>query len=334
MPVRTNSDGLAGLFGRPAAPPRARKAGAFRIDDDIVADALNRGTVKDLRNTNKKDYLIHVSDIIKTDAAWAFCAREHVFNYHTEKSKVSGGSLPPGRELLFATGHFLGDFVVRKFLRNSPFAKYAYGMWTCNCPDYRAEDYQGLRRTCTYGELDLANVCKHCNAANDNYREIDLISRKFQLVGHADLLLLYEGKLIVYEFKSVDRSDIEFDSITQPFADHVLQASFYYYILTELGHKCSPFVRVLYIDRSNSKLITGEPYKEFKRRVIGLEEVTQFTDKLTAVNTGKKSGFLPQRICKGISASRAKSCAHALECFERRGQYVKPGVNVPLPSAA
>ena len=69
-------------------PVRAKKQGAFRITDAIVADALNRGTVNDNRNARKDDYLIHVSDLIKTDAAFRFCARSHVFNYHSKKNKI------------------------------------------------------------------------------------------------------------------------------------------------------------------------------------------------------------------------------------------------------
>jgi hypothetical protein len=322
---------IAHLF---TPPRRPKKPGAFKITDAIVADALNRGTVKSHRNLDKKDYLIHVSDLIKTEKAWEFCAREHVFHYHSTRAKVSGGSLSPGRELLFATGHFLGDYVVRKFVRNSPFAKYAYGLWTCNCPRHPEDGWEGRwpgkKYLGLYGHLSFDNVCKHCNAVNDNYREIDLISRKFGLIGHADLLLRYAGKFIVYEFKSIDRTDIDFDSINQPFFDHRMQASFYYYILRELEMDVSPFVRVLYIDRSNKKLLAGEPYKEFKVRVASLQTVTEYTDKLNALNTGKKSGFLPTRICQNIRASRAKSCDHAIECFERRGQYAKPGEKVTL----
>ena len=144
------------------------------------------------------------------------------------------------------------------------------------------------------------------------------------------MLKCEDGSFIVYEFKSIDRSDVDFDSITEPFADHVLQASFYYYIMTELGFKVSPYVRVLYIDRSNSKLFAGEPYKEFKRRVIDLNYVLQFTRKLEDIKVGKKSGFLPPRVCGNIRSPRGKNCDHLIECFERRGRYVKPGVKISL----
>lgn len=314
---------LVDLFDNPE-PKKAwvRPSGAFRITDPIMADALNRGGVRSARNLDKSRYLIHVSDIIKTEQAYEFCARYHVLNYHSTKVKLTAESLSPGKDALFASGHWWHEYVIKRFMENSPFAQYAYGNWICNCKNHFLPDWPGVSFQGTWAD-NPKTVCKRCHAVNDNYAEIDLISKKFGLVGHPDFLLLYEGRFIVYEFKTIDRADLPFDSITQPIADHTLQASFYYYIMTELKMPVVPRVRVLYIDRSNSKLFRGEPYKEFKASVVPLHVVRQFLDKLDAVDAGKKSGFLPPRICRKVDATRAKNCEHCLECFARTGQYAK-----------
>jgi hypothetical protein len=310
--------------------PRPRKDGAFRIDDDVMSHVLNRSTLSDNRNIDRGYYLVHVSDVIKTEQAYAFCAREHVLNYHSTKTRLSRGSLPPGRELLFANGHFLHDHVIKKFLRESPFAQYAYGTWVCMCKSHWSPDFKGRKQTGTYGSLDRDALCEFCGSANDNYVEISVVSRKFHLTGHPDFLLLFEGRFYVYEFKTIDRADIDFDAVTQPFFDHVLQASFYYYIMTELGFKMSPVVRILYVDRSNKKLFAGEPYKEFHRKAVPLKTITEYTDKLKAVAVVKKSRWLPPRICNDIHASRARNCAQCIECFERRGRYATEPVKTRL----
>jgi len=320
-PIKSEPD-LEALFGKEQPKFKSRIA-PTKITDMVMADALNRSSVKNARNIQKRDpYRIHVSDIISSDSSSMFCAREHVLNYHSSKIRTTGSSLSPGRELLFATGSFLGDMVIRKFLRNSPFAQYAYGHWICRCPDYGSPDWKGKHQIGTYKNVDLANVCKLCNSVNDNYAEVSVISKKFDLVGHIDFLLYFNGEFIVYEFKSIDRADVDFDSIHMVMAGHALQASMYYYILTEMGKKVHPTLKVVYIDRSNKKLMRGEPYKELACKPISLKYITQYTDRLKAVQLGKETRFLPPRICQSLSTGRSKNCQQALECFERRGRFV------------
>lgn len=317
--ARVKLDQLFYADGKPRPP---KKEGAFRISDPVMSDALNRSGVRKARNVDKTNYLIHVSDLIKTEQSYEFCPRYHVINYHSTKKKLTAESLSPGKDALFASGNFWHEYVIKRFMENSPFAGFAYGNWVCHCPHHYLPNWAGVSFIGCWKD-NPKTVCKRCHYANDNYAEVDLISKKFKLVGHPDFLLFYEGRFIVYEFKTIDRADVAFDSIERPFADHTLQASFYYYILRELGHDVVPRVRVLYIDRSNSKLFRGEPYKEFKVSVTKLHHVTPFLDKLDAIDNGKRSGFMPKRICRSIDSARAKNCEHAIECFQRRGQYVR-----------
>lgn len=275
---------------------------------------MNVTLVGSPRNNDRKRFLIHVSDVIETKGPRAFCAREQVLSYFTERKRV-GGKLTPGRRLLFARGQFEGDYIVDRFLRESPFREHVYAKWSCNAWKPYLNDAAHDVKVTTWGEVS-GTVCK-CGRKMVKHNEIDLILPSLRLTGHPDLVLLYDGRFYVYEFKSIDRADVSFDDLTTPLASHRLQISFYYKIMRAIRMKVSRRLAVLYVDRSNSKIWGGLPYKEILTEPEADEYMEPFKNKLMHVDHGIKTGKLPQRICPKPSCERAKACPFMVECFER-----------------
>lgn len=210
---------------------------------------------------------------------------------------------------------------MREFLANSPYAKYAYADWTCDAYRYGNTDHDIVQDT--YGNV----ITKHCRCGKPftEHHEIEIATSS--VVGHPDLLLLIDGVFHIREFKSYDRSDIPFDSLTEVLPSHRMQVSCYrkllYILAKSLGYTVSKYVVVEYIDRSNSKLFGGKPYKSFECEVYPDRYMDRIKNSIDHFELGVKTGKLPDRICPKLTARRAVECDNAVECFLRRNKYVE-----------
>lgn len=266
------------------------------------------------RNVNRhhadKDSIpyVHVSSLINSSLYDTFCEREFVLRY-IERSTSAGSAIPPKFQVLYETGHALGDNAVAKFIRRSAvYAKYAWGDWTCLCK----------RTKTTFGYMPHELYCKHCRTKVENYAETDLRNESIRVVGHADFLMRDDnGVFYVYEIKSIDRAGVDFDDLSEPLGDHGLQASFYYWLLISLGYKVNKIMRIVYIDRSLGDIYTAPPYKELSMLRVAKNRIDILGKKARRAYNGAKKGILPKRICESINDSRAKKCMRAVSCFER-----------------
>lgn len=273
---------------------RNRRMGRGHIDDDTVPR-------------------MHVSSLIKSSTQDAFCPREFVLRY-MERTSLAGAGVPPKFELLYAVGHYYGDYIVQKFLeRNPDWAQYAYGDWRCICG-------QTTFKACNKPQ---GAVCDHCTHPVEIYVEIDLFNPLKTVVGHADLIFNVDGFFYVYEFKSIDRADIIFSEITEPLGDHLLQASNYYYMLKNEGKRVSRVIRFVYVDRSMSELYRALPFKEVEAEAVAARRLTPLYNKAKRVHRAIEEGRLPDRICDTITCSRAKQCGRAVSCFNRSKKTIK-----------
>ena len=292
------------------------------LPKNLIADTLNtrfRRVERSHSNTHVIPRL-HVSSLIKSGSQDAFCAREFVLRYieHTEQV---GAGIPPKFELLYAVGHFYGEYIVNQFLRRNPdWAQYAYGDWTCSNRCTR------LNRLSKW-EADNQS-CLECGRPMDIYLETDLFNPKRTVVGHADLIFNVDGYFYIYEFKSIDRAEIVFNEINEPLGDHLLQASNYYYMLKAEGKRVSKVIRFVYVDRSMQELYTSDPFREVEGNAVRLRRLHAIYDKAQECHTAIEKGVLPDRICEGITCSRAKQCSKAISCFYR----AKSKVRIPTPS--
>jgi hypothetical protein len=290
------------------------------VPDNLIADTMNAGRHdKSRMRVGDKEFQIHVSDLIKVDRAYEFCAREHALNF-LDRREEYGRGLTPGFELLFELGHAIHRLVRWKFLRFNKLAHAAWGRWMCDCEDTIVTGFKPAVG---------ANVCKRCGSTPHKYEEYRIHSKEYRLVGHPDFLLRVKRKggkyrIIIYEIKTLDRKDIDFDRMTYPLGDHTLQASFYYWMLREEGFDVDPNIRYLYVDRSTSKLWFGYPYKEFTLRASPIDRLQPFLAKAKVLLRAMETGELPPRICPNATCARAKNCKVAVTCFNRRSNRVAP----------
>lgn len=223
--------------------------------------------------------------------------------------------MTPGRRLLFARGEFEHEYIVKRFLATSVYGVNVYANWSCvnwrGKHDTEHDTYLGI-----YGDARVQK-CK-CGRPRIKHNEIDLVLKKLMLTGHPDMVVLHNGIYYICEFKSIDRADVSFDDITQPLAAHRLQISFYYKIMRAMGFRVSRRLTVVYVDRSNSKIWGGLPYKELQCTPVPDKDMDKFKNKLLHVRHGVANRTLPERICPKIKMERAKACNYAVECFERK----------------
>ena len=319
-------------------PPPSPKA----LPLNAVSDALNNSEFAHQRGEDKDSFRLHVSDVLQTKGPYQFCARQQVLAYHGNRRRTKG-KITPARRFLFATGHFQHDWIVKQFIANAPvLGQYVYAKWTCE--DHEIDPEQHDQCVDIYGNVIKRDLRCRCGKQMRVHNEIDLVSKRYRLVGHPDMVIRLgdnplQYKFYIYEYKTVDRADIKFDDIIIVFADHRLQVTFYYLMMRAMGWKVSSRLRVMYADRSNSKLFGGFPFKEITTPPEPTDHMRPFIDRLLLVNEGIETRRLPQRICPNIGCERARSCDLAVECFGRRDLYANtseksfPGVKAP-PVAA
>jgi hypothetical protein len=284
---------------------------------NVVSDVLNTTTVGRPRNNDRDRFFIHVSDVIETTGQRAFCSREQVFAYFTDRRRV-GGKLTPGRRLLFARGDFEHEYIVKKFMHDSGYAGNIYAKWTCS--SYDGSEAHSTPLVTTFDNA-VHTRCK-CNKFMRTHNEVDLIVPNLMLTGHPDMILLHNDIHYVFEFKSIDRADISFDDITIPMASHRLQISFYRKMMLANALRTSRRLSVVYVDRSNSKIFGGLPYKTLAIQPEPEEYMEPFKNSLLHVKYGIAKRKLPDRICTSITSERAKACNFCVECFSRRGNKI------------
>jgi hypothetical protein len=285
-----------------------------KLPTGLIASTLNAKGRRIERGFIDKDTVprMHVSSLIKSSKQDFFCEREFVLR-HMERRELAGSGIPPKFALLYAVGHFYGDYTVQQFLaRNAEWAVYAWGDWSCPCRHSKRE------RVCM-----PTDSCKRCKLPINQYVEVDLFNPTKTVVGHADLIFFYNGIYYVYEFKSIDRADIVFTEITQPLGDHLIQASNYFYMLKGEGKRVDPLVRFVYVDRSMSDLYTALPFREVSARAIPASRLSKFYKRANHALAAIEKGVLPKIKCESIDCSRAKQCTVAISCFSRKRTKIK-----------
>lgn len=263
------------------------------------------------------EYLLHVSGLIKSSNQDLFCPREHILSHFEKREKVLK-SLTPGMELLYEMGHTIHDLVRNKFIF-SPLGDAAWGNWCCPC---KLMELHGCLRP---DPKIRANVCSRCHHPATVYKEYSLFLHKYRLVGHPDFIIKWGSVFYLVEIKTIDRADVDFDTLDGPLGDHTLQASFYYWMMRDLGFNVSARIIYLYVDRSNTKLWRGWPYKELHAMRSKPDRISPFLLRAEAVIDGISSKTLPPRlrVCASDLSTRAKNCACAVSCFSRKSNRIE-----------
>lgn len=280
----------------------------------LFADVLNRNSINRHRlgSYTKDNFWIHVSDLMQSSKERIFCAREQAINFHEHRGEEMIRRITPAMALLHSMGHSVQEHLTKKFVSESEFGHTLWGNWKCACGRTKAKH-------CFKPEY----ACQECRGSVDTYEEITLVQPRYRLVGHPDIIVLWNKHLYIYEVKSIDRQSLPFDSINEPLGDHTLQATFYYWMALdmfmrgELPYPPHDKITYLYVDRSNQKLFFGEPYKEFEKRrseAVRLQPMLKRAETLIASLSGST---LPKRICEEVTCTRARNCTVQVSCFNR-----------------
>lgn len=268
--------------------------------------------------TAQAETYLHVSDLLKNKKDNRFCIREAVLR-HFERPYRPKGTVPAKMRLLWDTGNLIGDeIVLRRLIEESlEYRHLVWGDWQCvNCGHVEVEfGYRPPRGS----EDTPRGSCSECGCWTFRYKEVDLREKTVNLVGHPDLLLrLEDGTIVIYEIKTINRTDIPWDSINRPLGDHHMQASYYYYLLKREGYKVSRRIRFLYVDRSLDDMYREKPYKELVEDVLPVSRIQPGIDTCRKTQEHITARTLPDRICESCKDTRTNKCTVVSSCFGRR----------------
>jgi len=278
----------------------------------LIADTVNHPTVDRHRSGRYTldRYWIHVSDLIRSSTDKRFCPREYALMM-VENKTGQARTVSPGMALLHRIGHAVQEHLTNDFISRSPHGGKIWGNWKCPC-----------RNLHVIGAHRPGMECPRCRQPFI-YEEIDLVDDENRIVGHPDLIVVWNGTLHIYEIKTIDREAVNFETLDAPLGDHTIQATMYYWMARKmheqgkLPYPVSPFIDYVYADRSNRKLFFGKPYKEFTKRASPHERIEPMLANAKAVKDALANMVLPPRICKGSRETRAKHCGMCVSCFSR-----------------
>lgn len=278
-----------------------------------LADVIDR-VAWEMQPTRPGDYL-HVSDLLSK------CIRK--------RAVIEAlGVTPSARRLsmsdlvTFAQGDAIHDLLKDRARMGAP--NLVWGKWSCKCKALFHEE------PCTYGEIDQEEECPHCHTKVDQYHEVSMRDEDLWVVGNPDLVLYYKNidAYHVTELKSI--ADKQYQELTAPKPEHILQVVFYWYLMRKLGYRMTDKVSILYVTKG--WMFSGKPYKEF---VIDPQAELHRLDDMIEDARAHKASILsirernasaarriptitlpPRTMCLKSTTKTAKSCEVCGECFE------------------
>jgi hypothetical protein len=252
-----------------------------------------RGEVDGDRNSG----LLHISSLLTG------CVRRIAL---AERFKVAPQPtmVQPSLGLVFAQGNAIHDYIKKQFCIG--YKDNMYGEWACLC---------GKLRTAPMVLRDIPQKkCSHCNTVPSEYAELKLEDEDHGVVGSPDIILYHRGKGFLYpvEVKSIESE--AFKALVRPKPDHILQLTFYWYLLRRRGHKVANKSSILYVTKGfNYK----QPYKEFMISPVDeVERLLPYLEESASLVAARAGGDIPPRKqCSSIDCTTAKSCPVATICF-------------------
>lgn len=304
----------------------------------LIADILNNDSIDFYRakGHTATDYLIHVSDLIQVNSTRKFCPRQRALSLFEKRDDTNYRKIPPGMRLLHALGHAAQSHITNEFIARSANRDKVWGNWRCRCGQFAVHF--------KFKSEVAAEKCHVCKQAPEIYEEISITWHDYNITGHPDLIIVWNGILHIYEIKTIDRQGVDFDAMEAPLGDHTLQGSMYYWIIRSIIERetaqlaehpgafnrsipfdIDPFVNYIYVDRSNKNLFKRIFYKEFVKRASNMERITPMLDLAQSLRDSLKTKILPPRldVCGGPNSPRAKNCHCALSCFNRTRNIIR-----------
>lgn len=302
---------------------RANRIEVQRTSEGQVAQMVGEATpLTDLvraagatsRPLRQTQYL-HVSDLISRCVRKIAIVEQHKMVRQPQQIGIMD-------LLTYSVGDTIHDVIKGRASVGGP--SVVWGNWTCACKTTKTE------KPCLKSEVDPRQVCPACGGGLHTYTEVPIRDEDLKIVGTPDLLLHLNdyNALYVTELKSISQK--QFDELTRPQPDHVIQILFYWYLLRRAGYRITNKVSVFYVTKGY--MFKGSPYVEF---VIDAEEsvhrLDPYLETARELKTFRETGALPKRIvCSSDRSPEARKCEACNVCF---GNNVHAPVQVNIAQA-
>lgn len=249
---------------------------------------------------------VHVSSLI------GMCVRKYLLAYVSQAERTE--TVKSSMRLVWALGRAAETHVRSQFIKAVNYEG-VVGMWKCKCGHLKVE-----------GLYDDTMKCPRCTKKAKEYTEAVLFDHEARIVGSPDLIYIRPDnkKLMVVECKSMNKKD--FEVLTEPKVDHILQAMAYNKLLSLNGGQVDEYVTILYVCKDYQ---FSSPYKEFRvstsRIGVGLAllgmwgRARTFTEQKKNHDEGKEVKY-PDRLslCISNADKTPTECSFSGMCFSVR----------------
>lgn len=271
-------------------------------DDYVSKRVLEMDSIPELTRVGKQ--YTHVSALI------GVCPRRHLLAHvhKLERQNPVNASM----RLVWALGRAAEHHVRTQFIEAMQ-KRTVLGTWVCKCGFLKKE-----------GLYEDALACPRCRVKATTYKESPLFDHYARITGSPDMLYLRldTNKIRVVECKSIKKDD--FEKLTKPKADHILQAMAYNELLRINGLPQDEAITVIYVCKDYQ---FSSPYKEFQvvRDAHYDAQIRAMWNSANQIATGIRDvsdGFDPQMpdrlpTCSTDSSLTAKNCDCVGLCFSK-----------------
>lgn len=239
---------------------------------------------------------LHVSDLTKN-----LCLRKVALaeKYHMP---MPSENLWPNTRITYGQGHAIADSILKDLKHSS--GNILHGHWDCAC---KKTTYTG-----TYTDA-MDKSCASCGTRPANYREVKVVDDEYRISGSIDVLLNIRDWMYVVEVKS--KKGELWAQLEAPDPEHVIQATFYYWLLKRNNVKVHDKLSIIYVSKTQTR---DTPYKEFIVQPSKmLRRLDDYLDEALEYATYKKTGKLPAKThCANIDCTKARKCHVSTPCFD------------------
>ena len=265
--------------------------------DTVVLDMLQKVplTVNSFRN----DGYVHVSDAINKCLRKFAILQKLEINHPDEK-------LFDGQAITYAIGISLHDYVRQKFVDTYP--NKVYAQWVCTCGAIKTEPM-------LKSQAARSSQCNICGTRPHRHKEVNFVSKELNVSGSPDLILYLNDLGVYYPIEIKSMAAKSFNELVRPLPDHIVQISFYWYLMQLNKMPLANSASILYVNKEYS---FKSVYKEFIVNTPSEESLlSSYIEDLVALENFKKNGKLPLRtFCSSINSPDARKCPVCNYCFD------------------
>lgn len=229
------------------------------------------------------------------------CIRSMVYGW-LKTPPSNPRKIPPNVKRIFDVGHHKG-YILQQYFWDMDILEGNY-----HCVECKHDWWAVSPRKCPNCEV------KSVIWYNLRYDEINIRSERWNITGHADGIIIQDGKRILLEFKSIKNRDaktgenaVTFDDLNQPKIEHMYQSNMYMDACDEAGLEIERGI-VIYFAKNNQLM------KEFPIRKMDMFLQPSY-DKINGTNHALDHGYLPERAGRMKSDPICMYCAHKNLCW-------------------